>query len=145
MIGLEPPFSDGACRNVDPDVFFPSNGNAVITPRRICGACPRLVECRDWILGLEKRLGERQAGVWASMSERERPKPKPVLCRSGRHRIEDHGEITAAGVWRCGACRSEAQARSDAKKVAARSAASKQSRQESGYSWMDEVDAPWAS
>lgn len=141
-----PPFSDGLCREIDPIVFFPDNRSGVAAAQKACSLCPRKSECRAWVIELETRLGERQSGVWGGLAAAARPNPKPVLCKSRRHRRDEFGEITASGDWRCKACREEAQARSDAKKIAARSAARKQAPVESGgYSWMDEVDAPWAS
>ncbi|WP_081007993.1 WhiB family transcriptional regulator [Mycobacteroides immunogenum] len=139
MIDFEPPpFRDGICRETDPDLFHQIDRGGVEAAKRVCRGCPRMLECRDWILDLEARLGERQSGVWGGLAARARPKPKKVFCGSGLHRIDESWDFENG---RCSACRSEAQRRLDAEKIAARRSA----RLADSYSWMDEVDAPWAS
>ena len=55
------------CRDMDPAVFFPSDGIGVQAAQRICVDCPVKREC------LEYALADRvDHGVWGGTSERER-------------------------------------------------------------------------
>ncbi len=55
------------CRDMDPAVFFPSDGIGVQVAQRICVDCPVKAEC------LEYALADRvDHGVWGGTSERER-------------------------------------------------------------------------
>ena len=59
--------SQGKCRELDPAVFFPSDGIGVQVAQRICADCPVAAQC------LEYALTERvDHGVWGGKSERER-------------------------------------------------------------------------
>ena len=53
--------SEGKCREVDPELFFPSDGVGVIKARKVCAQC------------LEYALDNQiEHGVWGGASERER-------------------------------------------------------------------------
>ena len=57
----------GKCKDLDPAVFFPSDGMGVQAAQRICSDCPVRLEC------LEYALADRvDHGVWGGASERER-------------------------------------------------------------------------
>lgn len=57
----------GKCRDLDPALFFPSDGMGVQAAQRICAGC----EVRE--LCLEHALANRvDHGVWGGTSERER-------------------------------------------------------------------------
>jgi WhiB family transcriptional regulator, redox-sensing transcriptional regulator len=57
----------GKCREMDPAIFFPSDGTGVTVAQVICADCPVKVEC------LEYALAERvDHGVWGGASERQR-------------------------------------------------------------------------
>ncbi len=59
--------AQGKCRDMDPAVFFPSDGIGVQAAQRICAECPVKAEC------LEFALADRvDHGVWGGTSERER-------------------------------------------------------------------------
>jgi len=59
--------AQGKCRDMDPSVFFPSDGIGVQAAQRICAVCPVKVTC------LEFALADRvDHGVWGGTSERER-------------------------------------------------------------------------
>jgi WhiB family redox-sensing transcriptional regulator len=63
-----------ACRDSDPDVFFPigSTGMAleqIETARRICTACQVSEECLEFALATNQ-----EAGVWGGTTEEERRK-----------------------------------------------------------------------
>jgi len=66
--------SRSACRESDPDVFFPIGvtGNAqeqIETARRICTACPVATECLEFALATNQ-----EAGIWGGTTEEERRK-----------------------------------------------------------------------
>jgi WhiB family transcriptional regulator, redox-sensing transcriptional regulator len=57
----------GKCKDMDPAIFFPSDGMGVQAAQRICADCPVKVTC------LEYALADRvDHGVWGGTSERER-------------------------------------------------------------------------
>lgn len=55
------------CRDVKPEVFFPSDGLGVLVAQRYCAQCPVKAQCLDY--ALENRI---QHGVWGGESERAR-------------------------------------------------------------------------
>lgn len=57
----------GACRDADPDLFFPGPDGDPGEAVRICRGCPVLEECREW--ALETRVA---FGVWGGLTERDR-------------------------------------------------------------------------
>jgi WhiB family transcriptional regulator, redox-sensing transcriptional regulator len=57
----------GACRGVDPDVFFPDRGESLEPAKRVCGDCAVRNECLEHALSTGERFG-----VWGGTSERER-------------------------------------------------------------------------
>ncbi len=57
----------GACRGVDPDLFFPDRGESLEPAKRICGECAVRDECLEHALANGERFG-----VWGGTSERER-------------------------------------------------------------------------
>jgi len=59
--------AQGKCWDMDPAIFFPSDGIGVEAAQRICEECPVKAPC------LEYALANRIAhGVWGGASERER-------------------------------------------------------------------------
>ncbi len=59
--------SQGKCKNMDPAVFFPSDGVGVQAAQRICASCPVGEQCLEY--ALRNRIDE---GVWGGASERHR-------------------------------------------------------------------------
>lgn len=57
----------GKCREVAPNVFFPSDGLGVQVAQRICADCPVADLCLEY--ALENRIDH---GIWGGCSERER-------------------------------------------------------------------------
>lgn len=59
----------GACREVDPDLWFPEQGDRAANhaAKEICAWCPVMTECRQWALDSREPYG-----VWGGMSARER-------------------------------------------------------------------------
>lgn len=66
---------EGKCREVDPELFFPSDGVGVIKARKVCAQCPVQAKCLEY--ALENQI---EHGVWGGASERERRR----LLRSRR-------------------------------------------------------------
>ena len=58
-----------ACRDVDPDIFFPASRKDVDQALAICASCPVCSECLDYAI----ETGER-FGVWGGLTEKERRK-----------------------------------------------------------------------
>jgi len=59
--------AQGRCRDMDPAVFFPSDGIGVQNAQRICSECPVKVPCLEYAL-----VNHVDHGVWGGTSERER-------------------------------------------------------------------------
>ena len=59
--------ADGRCRNLDPAIFFPSDGLGVQEAQRICADCAVKAPCLEYALA--NRIDH---GVWGGCSERER-------------------------------------------------------------------------
>jgi WhiB family transcriptional regulator, redox-sensing transcriptional regulator len=72
---------DAACRNADPELFFPdgdirSAQAQVKTAKLICRGCPVSATCLSWALA-----DGQEAGIWGGLTEDERRR----LYRRGRH------------------------------------------------------------
>jgi WhiB family redox-sensing transcriptional regulator len=59
----------GACRDADPNLFFPSNREETEQALSICASCPVRPECLDYAL----EAGER-FGIWGGLTEKRRRK-----------------------------------------------------------------------
>jgi WhiB family redox-sensing transcriptional regulator len=70
--------TDGKCRELPPETFFPSDGVGVDSARRICVDCPVKAPCLEY--AIENHIDH---GVWGGTSERERRR----LARQRRHLI----------------------------------------------------------
>jgi WhiB family redox-sensing transcriptional regulator len=70
------------CRDVPPEVFFPSDGAGVEVAQRYCAACPVACQCLDY--ALENHI---QHGVWGGASERKRRR----ITQSLRARVRRPG------------------------------------------------------
>ena len=73
-----------ACRDSDPDVFFPigTTGPAleqIETARRICTACLVSEECLDFALATNQ-----EAGIWGGTTEEERRKLRKAWLQKQR-------------------------------------------------------------
>lgn len=62
--------AEGACRDHDPDVFFPDRGEDTDTAKRICAGCTVRRECLTYAITAPR---ERN-GIWGGTSGRERRK-----------------------------------------------------------------------
>ena len=59
--------SQGKCKEMDPALFFPSDGMGVLAAQRICAECSVRLQCLGY--ALTHRVDH---GVWGGTSERER-------------------------------------------------------------------------
>ena len=66
------------CRELDPAIFFPSDGVGVEQAKRICTECPAQAPCLEYAL-----RNHIDHGVWGGASERERRR----IARQRRQRI----------------------------------------------------------
>ena len=55
----------GACRGLDPALFFPERGDSTAAAKATCASCPVRAQCLDY--GLYERFG-----IWGGKGERER-------------------------------------------------------------------------
>ena len=58
--------TDGACRDMNPDLWFPSRGEDWSTPKAICATCRVRLLCKEYA------IEHRERGVWGGTSEKER-------------------------------------------------------------------------
>lgn len=57
----------GKCRDMDPNVFFPSDGVGVQVAQAVCRSCDEREACLEYAL-----VNRVEHGVWGGASERER-------------------------------------------------------------------------
>ena len=81
---------DAACRDVDPELFFPigNTGPALLQideAKQVCHRCPVVEDCLQWA-----RESGQDAGVWGGMSEDER---RAYKRRLGRIRARAHAGV----------------------------------------------------
>jgi WhiB family redox-sensing transcriptional regulator len=58
---------DARCKDMDPAIFFPTDGVGVQVAQRICAECNVRTQCLEYALA-----GHIDHGVWGGASERER-------------------------------------------------------------------------
>ncbi len=58
---------DGACRGVEPEVFFPVSEDDAWRAKELCGVCSVKAECLVFSLQNRERYG-----VWGGVTEKER-------------------------------------------------------------------------
>ncbi len=63
----QPWMAQSLCRDLDPAIFFPSDGVGVEIAQRTCAQCPVREDCLEY--SLTYRIDH---GVWGGASERER-------------------------------------------------------------------------
>ncbi len=56
-----------ACKEADPDLFFPERGSPGDSAKRVCVNCSVRLECLEYALANSERYG-----VWGGLTERER-------------------------------------------------------------------------
>lgn len=70
---------EAACRGVDPDLFYPTQGESTAEAKAVCRECPVTAECLAY--ALETR---QQFGIWGGKSERER---RPLRVEHHRYGV----------------------------------------------------------
>ena len=98
MLELVPDWrADGACRTVDPDLFFPVAVGAVANrqiakAQRICAGCPVRQQCLDFAL----RTPE-PAGIWGGTTPEERSRARRARHRRAPRRLrQEAAEVRAS-------------------------------------------------
>ncbi len=67
----------GACRDADPDLFFPRTREDADHALAVCASCPVRPECLEYAF----EAGER-FGIWGGLTDKERRKLARRLRRS---------------------------------------------------------------
>ena len=57
----------GACRGLDPDIFYPASDEEAGPAKAVCGSCPVRQQCLEFALANRER-----EGVWGGATEKER-------------------------------------------------------------------------
>ena len=69
-----------ACRDTDPDLFFPERGASTKEAKAVCRGCEVRAECLEYALSHGEKFG-----IWGGLSERERRRVRRqrALARRG--------------------------------------------------------------
>ena len=59
--------SKGACRGLDPDIFYPASEEEAAPAKAVCAICPVQQTCLEYALS-----NREHDGVWGGASEKER-------------------------------------------------------------------------
>lgn len=84
-----------ACRGLDPDIFFPTDGDwdAILSAKAICESCSVRDECLE--LALTANIRE---GIWGGLDEAERrARRRSVLRRRHRESVTGQGSFPLTG------------------------------------------------
>ncbi|MFT3854925.1 MAG: WhiB family transcriptional regulator [Ilumatobacteraceae bacterium] len=57
----------GACRGLEPSIFYPDDDDEALDAKAVCAECPVRITCLEYAL----QVREKQ-GVWGGATERER-------------------------------------------------------------------------
>jgi len=57
----------GACRGLDPDIFYPASDEEAGPAKAVCGSCAVRQQCLEFALANRER-----EGVWGGATEKER-------------------------------------------------------------------------
>jgi WhiB family redox-sensing transcriptional regulator len=79
----------GACRNVEPDLFFPlsaaqASADRIAAAKAVCAGCPVRRECLSFALSTRQ-----EHGIWGGRTEQERARlrrripPRPAAAHRG--------------------------------------------------------------
>lgn len=101
FIHAQPWVKDGACLEVDPDLFFPKSGDhaSAATARVVCAGCPVAGECLEFALSTDQKFG-----IWGGLTPRQRKQYATHTCRSCgltiRHLSKQHRYCESCAVVR---------------------------------------------
>ncbi len=59
--------SKGACRGLDPEIFYPASDEEAGPAKDVCGACNVRQQCLEFAL-----VNREREGVWGGATEKER-------------------------------------------------------------------------
>jgi WhiB family redox-sensing transcriptional regulator len=72
LLGNAPEWQErSACKETDPEAFFPEKGGSTREAKRVCARCEVKDDCLAWALKKKEKFG-----IWGGLSERERNKLK---------------------------------------------------------------------
>lgn len=74
-----------ACKDADPDIFFPVAEGDVEAAREYCNGCPVQDECAEYGLG-------QDYGIWGGLSPSQRHRRRLRACPNG-HPYREHGRV----------------------------------------------------
>ena len=81
---------DAACRDTDPELFFPDGDRFarahVKTAKLICRGCPVSATCLSWALDTGQ-----EAGIWGGLTEDERHRLRRRAATAGQRRLSERG------------------------------------------------------
>ena len=63
------------CREVDPELWFPSKGGTTAPAKAVCRRCPVQTECLEYALEHDERYG-----IYGGLSERQRRRLKQAAA-----------------------------------------------------------------
>lgn len=69
----------GDCQGVDPDLFFPGQGESTAEAKAICAGCQVREQCLEWAIEHAEKFG-----IWGGMSERERRRIRRARAQQAR-------------------------------------------------------------
>jgi WhiB family transcriptional regulator, redox-sensing transcriptional regulator len=80
--------SDAACRNTEPELFFPVGTTGVATDqiesaKRLCTQCPSQKDCLEFALATNQ-----ESGVWGGTSEDERRRLRKQWLSARRRAVQ---------------------------------------------------------
>lgn len=71
----------GACRDYEPEMFYPVKGQVAAQAKRVCAICPVRVTCLEYTLAAPEHFG-----VWGGLSEKELSRERARRTRSTKNR-----------------------------------------------------------
>ena len=116
----------GACKDMDPGIFYPEKGESTKNAKQICHVCPVKNQCLEYALANNERYG-----IWGGVSERrrreiqkmrkqppqasvpQRKAQRPGVRQRGRslkeacvhgHSRSEHWRVDRSGRAYCGEC-----------------------------------------
>lgn len=84
------------CLGVDPDLFFPEQGESTLAAREVCRGCVVRMDCLEYAL-----VNGEKFGIWGGLSERERRRlrrGRAQAARLGSAAASQHAEIFDADI-----------------------------------------------
>lgn len=78
----------GACRGMNPDMFFPERGDDARDAKAVCARCPVTADCLEWAL-----TAPEKDGIWGGTSGKDRKKMRftPLCARCREVRVGVNG------------------------------------------------------